>query len=498
MVQRIGNCRVVGEIGSGGMAIVYKAVQEPLGRSVAIKALKPSIAVDSQFAKRFEREAHFMATLQHENILHVYDFVKEGGTMYIVMEYVQGIDLYDLLEKTPRLPADVAALIALQVARALDYAHFRGIIHSDIKPANIMLSKQGEVKLMDFGIARDDTLADLTETGTGLGTPSYMSPEQILGDKLDFRSDLFSLGIVLYQMVTGRKPFVEDEARTVMQKIRLDRFTSPRKLNPAVPRSLERILGRCMEKMPANRYPTTQALIDDLVEFLSSRVTGNYNARLVAYLRDTGVLSDQEAEEILAAGAARGPRPPSGDRRVVRHVAIASGVLLAAVAGSGVAIQHAAGRFTGDPGDAAAASGAPVVPQRAGYVKFVVDPWAEVHIDGQHVLTTPSARAVPLAPGRHYLKFVNPFFHEVLREVRVEPGALQVLEITMPPKHATPGLEGGGAGVGAAGPGARAGGGASGEGAAGSGAEPFGGERGILDAPVGLEAAGGLELGGAP
>ncbi|MBK6580221.1 MAG: serine/threonine protein kinase [Sandaracinaceae bacterium] len=204
MSDRIGNYRVLSEVGAGGMAVVYKAIQEPLGRLVAIKALKSTIAMDSQFAVRFEREAHFMASLQHENILHVVDFVKDGNSMYIVMEYVQGIDLYDLLELSPVLPAEEAAIVALQIARALDYAHFRGIIHRDIKPANIMLSHQGEVKLMDFGIARDDKLSDLTETGTGLGTPSYMSPEQILGDKLDFRSDIFSVGIVLYQMVTGR------------------------------------------------------------------------------------------------------------------------------------------------------------------------------------------------------------------------------------------------------------------------------------------------------
>ena len=114
MVDRIGNCRILGEIGSGGMAVVYRAVQEPLGREVAIKSLKPSIAVDSGFAKRFEREAHFMASLQHENILHVYDFIKDRGTMHIIMEFVQGIDLYDLLEITPRLPVDVASIIALQ------------------------------------------------------------------------------------------------------------------------------------------------------------------------------------------------------------------------------------------------------------------------------------------------------------------------------------------------------------------------------------------------
>src|SRR5688500_3600704 len=431
MVDRIGNCRVLGEIGSGGMATVYKAIQELLGRVVAIKALKPSIAMDSQFAKRFEREAHFMASLQHENILHVHDFIKDGRTMYIIMEYVQGIDLYDLLEKTPKLPVEVAAIVALQVARALDYAHFRGIIHRDIKPANVMISKHGEVKLMDFGIARDDKLSDLTETGTGLGTPSYMSPEQILGDKLDFRSDIFSLGIVLYQMVTGRKPFVEDDARTVMQKIRLDRYTSPRRIVHAVPRTLERILARCMETMPANRYPTTQALIDDLMEFLASRVPMNYTARLVMCLRDVGVVGDLEADEILAAGAPRNVRRGPMDRRIVRSVAIVHAALFAGVLLSAGVIQAAAGRLSGNPDDFAAEAGTPVVPPRAGYLQVNVDPWADVYIDGQHVVTTPTEQRIALAPGRHYLKFRNPYFIEEDREIRIRTGAVESVTVTL-------------------------------------------------------------------
>ncbi len=442
MVDRIGNCRILGEIGSGGMAVVYRAVQEPLGRMVAIKALKPSIAVDSQFAKRFEREAHFMASLQHENILHVYDFIKDGRSMYIIMEYVRGIDLYDLLERTPVLPVEVSSIIALQVARALDYAHFRGIIHRDIKPANVMISHQGEVKLMDFGIARDDTLTDLTETGTGLGTPSYMSPEQILGDKLDFRSDIFSLGIVLYQMATGRKPFVEDDARTVMQKIRLDRYTQPRKLNQQVPRTLERILARCMEKMPANRYPTTQALIDDLMEFLAARVPINYNARLVMYLREIGVITDDEAEEILTAAgprgnAQRGPR----DKRLLAHVGTGQAVLLAAVLVSGGAIQVANGRFSGEDDGYAAPAGSYIVPPRAGYLRVVVEPWATVWIDGQEVVTTPTADAIALPPGRHYVKLKNPYYREVDRELRIEPGQTETLELELEPLH-EPGAEG--------------------------------------------------------
>jgi eukaryotic-like serine/threonine-protein kinase len=436
MTERIANCRILSEIGSGGMAVVYKAVQEPLGRIVAIKALKPSIAVDSQFAKRFEREAHFMASLQHENILHVYDFIKDGRSMHIIMEYVRGIDLYDLLEKTPILPVDVAAIIALQVARALDYAHFRGIIHRDIKPANVMISHQGEVKLMDFGIARDDTLSDLTETGTGLGTPSYMSPEQILGDKLDFRSDLFSVGIVLYQMVTGKKPFVEDDTRTVMQKIRLDRFTPARKLNSKVPRALERILGRLMEKMPANRYPTTQALIDDFMEFLAPRVPMNHNSRIVLYLKEIGFLTDAEADEILAASGPRSqPRREHGDRRLVRSVAVAQTIVAMGVLGSAGAIQAASGRLTADPSEFAAESGQPVIPLHAGYLRLVVDPWATVMIDGQEVATTPTAAAIPLSPGRHFIKLSNPYYVEKDLEVRIREGETETIEVTLEPLH---------------------------------------------------------------
>ncbi len=441
MLDHIGNCRILQEIGSGGMAIVYKAVQEPLGRTVAIKALKPSIAMDSGFAKRFEREAHFMASLQHENILHVHDFVKDHGTMFIVMEYVQGTDLYDLLERTPRLPVDVAAIIALQVARALDYAHFRGIIHRDIKPANVMISQQGEVKLMDFGIARDDRLTDLTETGTGLGTPSYMSPEQILGDKLDFRSDIFSVGIVLYQMVTGRKPFVEDDARTVMQKIRLDRYTSPRKVNPAVPRALEHIMARCMEKLPANRYPTTQALIDDLQDFLAANVAINHNARLVIYLREVGVITDSKAEEILGASAPNRMRRGHGERRMIAQIWAVEGLIgLLAVSG-GLLVQESAGRLGGDPERFAAEAGAPIVLENAGALRFVIEPWAHVAIDGQPVLTTPSARAIELPAGHHFVRLENPFYEPVDREVWVREGETVVLEETLVERGSEPPAE---------------------------------------------------------
>jgi len=433
MVERIGNCQVVQEIGSGGMATVYKAIQEPLGRTVAIKVLKPAIVQDTQFSQRFEREAMFMASLQQENIIHVHDFIKEHGTMSIIMEYVHGIDLYDLLERAPRLPVEVASIIALQIARALDYAHFRGIIHRDIKPANIMISHHGEVKLMDFGIARDETLSDLTEAGTGLGTPSYMSPEQILGDKLDFRSDIFSLGIVLYQMVTGRKPFTEDNSQTVMQKIRLEKYTSARRLNAAVPRHLERILARCMEKMPANRYATTQALIDDLGEFLSSRTSMNYNARLVLYLRDIGVLNNEEADQILAVGTPRALKVNPFDRQAVKQVAFVQAGLLVVGLISSVVIQTT----TQSPGGASAITPGLVVDRsRLGFLRVEADPWAHVSVDGQAALTTPHAYAIPLHPGTHYVRFENPNFQSETREVTVHNGQTQWLRVKLNPGSA--------------------------------------------------------------
>ncbi|HET8934621.1 MAG TPA: serine/threonine-protein kinase [Polyangiales bacterium] len=433
MPDRIGSCRIVGEIGSGGMAVIYKAIQEPLGREVAIKALKPSIALDSQFAARFEREARFMASLQHENILHVYDFVNDGNALYIVMEYVQGIDLYDLLQTSQRLSVEIAAIIGLQVARALDYAHFRGIIHRDIKPANIIISHHGEVKLMDFGIARDHALADLTETGTGVGTPSYMSPEQILGDKLDFRSDIFSLGIVLYQMLTGAKPFVEDESRTVMQKIRLDRYVSAHKIAPEVPSSLERILARCMEKLPANRYPSTQALVEDLMEFLAARVHINHSAQLVMYLRDQNVISANEADSVLTASATRSPRTGFRDRGLLRAVVMMCSLLLVGVVLVGGVIQASAGRFTQgeqDPFESPSFSLG-----RAGFLRVVAEPWADVFVDGELVVTTPSAARIPLPPGTHYLKFVNPFYQEHSLTVQIRTGETNAVHVVLVPKQ---------------------------------------------------------------
>jgi serine/threonine-protein kinase len=422
MLERIGSCRIVEELAAGGMAVVYRAIQDPLGRTVAIKALKSSAAAEEHIATRFEREAKSLANLQHENIIHIYDFYKERGSLFIVMEYVQGTDLYDLLETCGRLPYDVSAIMAMQVARALDYVHYRGIVHRDIKPANIMVSRQGGVKLMDFGIARDKSFDDLTETGTGIGTPAYMSPEQILGEKLDARSDLFSLGIVLYQMLTGRKPFIEDEQRSVMHKIRLERHVRVRKLNPEIPRELERIVDRCLEKQPRDRWRSAQQMVMALERFLAKHVEMNYHARLVLFLRGQNVITQLEAEEYLnpalgGPGTSALAQPNVQARNAVRRAAMVHGSILGVLAMM-LALIHIAP--LGKPTFAPAVAAPP--PPAHGFVRIQAYPWAHVAIDGKDAGVTPLPAPIDLVEGAHTIRLEHDWYEPIERRVEIEPG----------------------------------------------------------------------------
>jgi len=419
MLERIGNCRIVEEVASGGMAVVYRAVQDPLGRTVAIKALKSSAAAEENVATRFEREAKSLALLQHENIIHVYDFHQERGALFIVMEYVQGIDLYDLLEKCGRLPYDVAAIIAMQVARALDYVHYRSIVHRDIKPANVMIARTGGIKVMDFGIARDTSFGDLTEAGTGIGTPAYMSPEQVLGDKLDARSDIFSLGVVLYQMVTGKKPFVEDERRSAMHKIRLEKHVGARKLNPEIPRELERIIDRCLEKQPRDRWRSAQHMVMALERFLAKHVEMNHHARLVLFLRAQNVITELEAEEYLnpaAQGGSSHAQPNMQARHAIRAGVVAHAVTLGVMALM-LGLIHVA-PLGATPHTVPGANGPGEAPGRA-FVRVHAIPWANVIVDGKPGDPIPHAEPIETSEGRHTIKFVHPGFEPIERTVDV-------------------------------------------------------------------------------
>ena len=294
--RQVGSVELMEEIGAGGMATVFKGYQRPLDRHVAVKQLKPELSSASDLVQRFRREALSVASLQHENIVSIYDFHESPEGLWMVLEFVDGTDLHDVLARCGKLPSDVAAIIALKIASALEYAHYRKVVHRDIKPSNVMISWQGEVKLTDFGIAKDLTFDDLTRTGLAVGTPSYMSPEQVVGARLDFKSDLFSFGILLYQMLTGDKPFTDDEEGTVLAKIRDEDYPHVRTVNPDVPWSLARIVRKCLQKAPEKRWAATSHLRQALERYLARHVPMNYSGRLVTFLRNRGLVDVADAE----------------------------------------------------------------------------------------------------------------------------------------------------------------------------------------------------------
>lgn len=293
---------IVAEIGSGGMARVYKAVQRSLDREVAIKELKKDFQGDDRIVKRFEREAKIAASFQHENIVHIYDYWSKP-TCSIAMEYVDGVSLSEIITKAGPLPVNIGTMIAIQICNALAYAHMHGVIHRDIKPSNVMVRRNGEVKLMDFGIARIRNLDSLTIPGTLMGTPSYMSPEQVLGDPLDPRSDIFSLGIVLYEMFTGLKPFLDEETQSITRKIVQARFLPPRRLNSDIPRRLQRMIRKCLRKKQQRRYRNVQELSRAMGKLVRGRTDKSASLKQISdYLADEGLVEKlPENESIVLA-----------------------------------------------------------------------------------------------------------------------------------------------------------------------------------------------------
>lgn len=259
-----GRYELIERIGGGGMALVYKAHDTLLGRKVAVKILRQQFVGDEEFINRFRREAQAAASLSHPNVVSIYDVGQDGDVHYIIMEYVEGINLNDKIKQQAPLQIEDAVHIAMQICDALDHAHANQIIHRDIKPHNIMLGKNGRVKVTDFGIARAATSADITQTGAVLGSVHYFSPEHAKGSSQGAVSDLYSLGIVLYQMVTGALPFQGDSPISVALKHLHEFVAGPRKFNPHVPQSVENIVLKALRKNPAERYTSAKDMLLDL------------------------------------------------------------------------------------------------------------------------------------------------------------------------------------------------------------------------------------------
>ncbi|MDF2692500.1 MAG: Serine/threonine-protein kinase PknB [Labilithrix sp.] len=465
---RFGGYRITGTLGEGAVSTIYKAVHEPLGRVVALKALKAQIAATSSFGEQLDREAKILADIAHPNVVLLLEAGRaDSGRPYLVLEWVDGPSLEQLLaaldaprrtrEKSSRkktLGVPEALAIACGLCAALEHIHERGIVHRDVKPGNVLLSQTGHVKVIDFGIAQrprttsmSDTLGSEGITASGrmapeqlkdaFGTPAYMSPEQILGDFVDGRSDLFSLGVVLYQMLSGSRPFEtpgqSDGKRSAAQRIRRDAPAPLRERAPHCPRAVERIVMRLLEKSPNDRYPSAGAVKERLESALRAETREDPAALVRQALGLAGLGSKASSTEKKPAAA---PRPQSSPRIASRasigpgrallgFVAIAVAFVIGVIANEGRNAEARDGRSAGS-------RALELAPERAGGLRVVATPWAHVRVDGQLVETTPFARAIPLGAGRHFVTLTHPDAPSPIeREIEIVSGEIVTLDVTM-------------------------------------------------------------------
>ncbi len=266
--KKLGEFRLLKEIGRGGMGVVYEAIQESLNRTVAVKILPAGLKIRQEFIERFDLEAKAVARLHHPNIMTVYGFGFQEGTYYFAMEYIVGKSLETLLRESTTIAIDKCLEYALQIGNALKYAHENGVIHRDIKPGNILIeSSSARVIVTDFGIAKVMYGFPTSVSATVLGTPEYMSPEQASGEETDQRTDVYSLGLLLYQMTTGIIPFHSDSFLKTIEKVKLEMLIPPTRFNPKVPATLEFIILKAMERDPARRYRSIEDMVADLQAF---------------------------------------------------------------------------------------------------------------------------------------------------------------------------------------------------------------------------------------
>src|ERR1019366_238753 len=356
-----GRYELDGVAGRGGMAEVYRARDIRLGRVVAVKTLRDDLAGDQAFQERFRREAQSAASLNYPSIVAVYDTGEDlagpAPVPYIVMEYVDGQTLRDLLRDGRRLLPKRALEIVGGVLRALDYSHRHGIVHRDIKPANIMLTRAGEVKVMDFGIARSLTGSQVTITQTSqvIGTAQYLSPEQARGERVDARSDLYSAGCLLYELLTGRPPFTGDSPVAIIYQHVRENPVPPSQADPEIPRWMDAVVLKAMAKSPADRYQNAADMRADIERAMSGTPTSPPLPEMLQHTQRIGVATmvASPASAIPGVGYGAGQEPPGGRRAVlwgllgvvVLAAVIAVGYLL--VTSGGGAKKYAVPQVTG-------------------------------------------------------------------------------------------------------------------------------------------------------
>ncbi|HKA87664.1 MAG TPA: serine/threonine-protein kinase, partial [Haliangiales bacterium] len=293
---------ILEEVGQGGMAVVYRGRDRMLQRDVAVKVLHPHLASAEEARRRFEREAHAVAKLRHENILEIFDYSgTDSADSYIVTEFINGRTLKGVLAAhAPGYP-EIGAMIVVEVLRALAHAHSLGVLHRDVKPENIMIRDDGVLKLMDFGIAQIVDAQRMTVTGQLLGSPAYMSPEHVEGRPLDFRTDVFAAGILLYQLATNELPFKGKNPHEILKRIAECKYVDARVVHPRVSDRLNRIISRALARDPGDRFPDVTSMLDELLRVLAEVDLSDPRGELRRFFGDPAAYEGALRQRLLAA-----------------------------------------------------------------------------------------------------------------------------------------------------------------------------------------------------
>jgi serine/threonine-protein kinase len=434
--KQVGSFEIVREIGQGGMGVVYLAHQPTLDRMVVLKKIRRELLVDPGIVERFQREARSAAAVHHQNVVSIYDSFEVRGDHYIAQEFVDGRDLKWIRTQLGRLDPEVAALIALEIARGLEEIHTRGIVHRDLKPANILIGATGETKIVDFGIALAAKADGLTRPGILVGSIPYMAPEQILGQRADHRTDIFLFGNLLFEMLAGSPPYQapDDESlEDLLDRMQRERYPGVRKIAPATPRVLRRLIRGCLRARPARRFASITPLRQALERALGRPSPLDCRNEIAQYLWAQGAFRAEDGQtEIRKAAPARARI--AARRHVLWGFSAAAGLLLVMASLAGYAMNRTGG---GDqehrtmpavpipdlprPEPSVPAPPVAAAPEPA-HVRFVADPWAEVTIDDGPSFFTPRAAPVDLPPGSHRVTLAHPTFGRSEVTLELKPG----------------------------------------------------------------------------
>jgi serine/threonine-protein kinase len=443
-IEKLGRYEILSELGQGAMGVVYKAVDPLIDRTVAIKTINLNLSKDelADFEERFNREAKSAGRLNHPNIVTIYDVGRADHVAFMAMEYLEGRELKEIIASGEVLQPDRVAEIIAQVADALAFAHDHGVVHRDIKPANIMVLRNGSVKITDFGIAKMSS-GSRTQIGIILGSPKYMSPEQVAGKPVDGRSDIFSLGAVLYELLTGKPTFGGEDSTltTIMYQVLNEMPASPSDVNPSIPVAFDYIVARALAKAPENRYQSARDMANDLRNFKNLTATSP-----LASAASSGKRSAANGDATVRLNASQIPAAPSRSSGKKWAGFVAAAIFVAATVLFITSSRESAVKSVDDkkpaapqttlatavkpPPPAATENKVPdgqssiAAPAQA-TLGFTVLPWGEIFIDGKSRGASPPIREIKLSPGKHQIEIKNADFPPYRQTVELEAGASQ-------------------------------------------------------------------------